>query len=152
MLHVATCIWWPALVTQSILAESIQERWSRPSAAACRRAQRIAALTDQHPGPQQPCWAHGRHHGPTLCSPMHLAPYQTGALIHHQAIGRDIRSFPRKKYYQLGLIFTVLKLTLANVIAWCTDLSNLFSAAVPKHIIIVCCVSKAGLGFHVTVL
>lgn len=58
----------------------------------------------------------------------------------------------QEKYYQLGLIFTVLKLTLANVIAWCTDLSNLFSAAVPKHIIIVCCVSKAGLGFHVTVL
>lgn len=97
MTDAARCyLYVPALVTQSILAESIQERRPSPSAAACRRAQRIAALTDQHPGPQQPRWAHGSHHGATSCSPMHLAPYRTGALIHHQAIRRDIRSFPRK--------------------------------------------------------
>jgi len=96
--------------------------------------------------PQQPSQGHQQQ------CPCTAKPNSYQMRAHCQAIVKYILSFP-KKILPTGIeFFSVLKLTLANVIAWCTDLSNLFSAAILKHIIIVYCVSKAGLGFHVTEL
>lgn len=130
----------PALEQASV---NVREERSQQSLIGHPRPRQLCLSTQESAwGPPAAISLQGQtYHAPTEWVPVSIT----------RQYRERLSAFPRK-YFQQGLIFTVLKLTLANVIARCTDLSNLFSAAILKHIIIVYCVSKAGLGFHVTKL
>lgn len=83
--------------------------------------------------------------GPQLLLPAGPAPLPGNAETDSQLSQENISKWDR-------FFFAVLKPTLANATARCADLSDLFSAAILKRVIIVCCVSKAGPACHVTEL
>lgn len=142
LLHIAAPVWWPVLAIPSA-----QEHPRETKQPVSRCAQQLVTAVPG-PAPTSPAAITGPPpvmslHGQALLLP-NGCPLPGNCEIHSQLSQENTSNW--------DWFFSVLKLTLANVIAWCTDLSNLFSAAILKHIIIVYCVSKAGLGFHVTEL